>query len=187
MILLALVVVLFGAGCAQNNISLESIQTSASESTSSAPNLVRPSDANTELWIVQEVSADQITYVPIEWFTGDQALTEARKDGCEDGCAPNGFYWRYQGGDKMSKMWLLGDTSSIRVKLICNRGDCYPDNPSVDGFKSLSYTSYLSADSHCRTTPTDCAYYAIGTGMDFFQVTFSDDDIIMQLSEWYVP
>ncbi|MFH2062597.1 MAG: hypothetical protein ABIJ46_00375 [bacterium] len=186
-VVVVMAVVLTGIGCSRDEAISEGERLSDSDFLSSAADVIESSDTRIELWIVQQITADQIAYEPIDWFSGDRALAEAQKDGCGSECVPGGFYWRYRSEVQSPKYWPLDSRTDVRVELICNREDCVPDDPSADGFRYLSYDDYLSADRLCRATPADCPYYSIGTGMDFFQPSFADGGTLVGLRAWYVP
>lgn len=144
-------------------------------------------DTRTEKWIVKSVSEHEISYSPISWFDGDEAIVQAKLNGCtsEQSCAPGGFYWRYQDSKGTTQSLILENTSAIQVQLICNTETCKPDS-AENGYKTMSYSDYLKADAVCRSTPTECQYYSIGTGMDFFEVTVQNSEI-QTIKEFYVP
>lgn len=138
------------------------------------------------IWIVSDISAGEIRYQPIEWFSGDEAEAEARKDGCVSACTSNGFYWRYQ-DEQARQTWTLGDTSSIVVRLICNTDDCLPDDPAQDHYETVSFGDLVVAEASCQASLENCPYYALGTRMDFFDVTFTDEGHIQSMIQHYVP
>lgn len=186
-LLSVIVLVLFGAGCVGTQRVSQTNESVRKNSIVTVPQVMIPKDAKTELWVIRNITDSSIRYSPIEWFSGEQAIAQAKKDGCKDGCAPGGFYWRYMKGVSAPIDVTLNNASSIAVKLICNREDCHPDHPDQDGFKTVSFSEYMAADQRCRTMPLDCPYYALGTTMDFFDVTLTKDYSILLLTERYVP
>ena len=170
------ILVAVGGGCIANN-----------QQTSSGISVVANNDSRTEKWIVKSVSDSEIKYLPIDWYEGDEAINQAKLDGCtsEQSCAPSGFYWRYQDSKETTQSIILDNTSSINVQLICNTETCKPDS-TENGYQAMSYSDYLKADALCRTAPLDCQYYSVGTGMDFFEVTIQDTEI-QTIKEFYVP
>ena len=164
-ILLALVTL--GAGCLASNTPSTTTKTSA-------------------LWIVSDASENKLTYKPIDWFSGDAAIEEAEKDGCKTACAPGGFYWRYQNDEDKRETWVLGNSSAITVKLICNADTCTPDDPAQSELKTVSFKEYLAAEAQCRALSDDCPYYSLGTGAGFFDITFSGGSI-ETITQHYVP
>jgi hypothetical protein len=126
--------------------------------------------------MVNAVSEDQVQYQPINWYTGAEAVIEAEKDGCTGACAPNGFYWRYQQDEGTHQTWIIGERTDIEVKLI-SEGELTP----------VSFDDFVTAEAACRNTSNDCPYYALGTGMDFFDITFNDDGSLQSMTQRYVP
>ena len=151
---------------------------------------VSTSADDSALWIVSEVTSKEIRYVLVEWLTGNEAVQAARADGVECGenqaCLPSGYYLRYPNGREDIGTWILGDTSSIAVQLICNTESCTPDNPLESNYKTMTFAKYTQVDQLCRNNPFECPYYSIGTEA-FFDVQFSEDGMLASMIQRYVP
>lgn len=148
----------------------------------------RPTPSTTNessaIWVISDVTKNEITYRPIDWFGGDEAIEEAKKDGCTGACAPGGFYWRYTSD---AQSWVVNDSSQIAVELICNSEDCFPEGVTELTPVDVSFRDYVSAEALCGTSLDDCRYYSIGMGFDFFDVTFTADGHLETMTQRYVP